>query len=214
MRLVRPDHAAQAPAAETLTLVGHFQSPYVRRVAVSLHLLGIGFTLETREPLAQPEALRSRNPVGRVPALVLPCGDVIIDSAAILDWADEQVGPARALIPPRGAERRRAFRLIALATGAIDRIGAANLERRIRPEPYRWPERITRSLTLGKAAIEACAAEAWPDDAPLDQAAITTACMVAYVRGSAPDCWPEGAYPTLEALGDRCEALDVFAAAR
>jgi glutathione S-transferase len=213
MRMLEPNHPATLPVAGGLTLVGHYASPYVRRVAVSLRLLGFDFALETREPLAQPEALRARNPVGRVPALVLADGEVLIDSAAILDWADEQVGPARALMPTGGAARRRALRLVALATGAIDRIGAANLERRIRPEPYRWPERISRSLTLGRAAIEACAAEAW-DDAPIDQAAITTACMVAYVRTSAPDVWPAGAWPTLEALGERCEALAAFAAAR
>jgi glutathione S-transferase len=213
MRMLDPGHPATMPVAGALTLVGHYASPYVRRVAISLRVLGFEFALETREPMAQPEALRARNPVGRVPALVLPDGEVLIDSAAILDWADEQVGPARALMPAGGAARRRALRLVALATGAIDRIGAANLERRIRPEPYRWPERITRSLTLGQAAIAACAAEPW-DDAPIDQAAITTACMVTYVRGSAADVWPAGAYPTLEALGDRCEAMAAFVQTR
>jgi hypothetical protein len=88
------------------------------------------------------DALRAINPLGRIPSLVLDGGDVLIDSAAILDWLDQTVGPERALVPPAGAERRRALRRIALATGAIDKVGAAAYERMIRPPALRWPEWI------------------------------------------------------------------------
>jgi glutathione S-transferase len=69
--------------------------------------------------------MRATNPLGRIPSLVLDDGEVLIDSAAILDWLDQTVWPERALLPPAAAERRRALRLIKLATGAIDKVGAA-----------------------------------------------------------------------------------------
>ncbi|MFO1072010.1 MAG: glutathione S-transferase N-terminal domain-containing protein [Geminicoccaceae bacterium] len=48
-------------------------------------------------------AMRAHNPLGQVPALVLDCGETLIDSAAILDWLDDKVGPERALVPAHGA---------------------------------------------------------------------------------------------------------------
>jgi glutathione S-transferase len=143
---------------------------------------------------------------------VLDDGAVLIDSAAILDWLDQTVGPERALVPPCGAERRRVLRLIALATGAIDKVGAAAYERLIRPSALRWPEWIERCRTQGAGAIAALAAEPWPEGAPLDQAQITTACMLRYVQLADPDLLPPGRFPTLEALSARCEALPAFQA--
>ncbi len=91
-----------------MILIGHYDSPYVRRAAVALTALGIPFTRNPLSVFSDAEALRRINPLGRVPALVLDDGEVVIDSAAILDYADQIVGPVRALVPPGGRERRRA----------------------------------------------------------------------------------------------------------
>ena len=143
---------------------------------------------------------------------MLDDGEVLIDSAAILDWLDQTVGPERALLPPAGAERRRGLRLIALATGAIDKVGAAAYERLIRPAALRWPEWILRCRTQGAGAIAGLAAEPWSPGKTLDQAEITTACMLRYVTMADPELLPPGRHPTLEALSARCEALPEFEA--
>jgi glutathione S-transferase len=193
-------------------LVGQYDSPYVRRVAVSLRVLGFAYEHDTRSVFADFDSMREVNPLGRIPSLVLESGEVLIDSAAILDSLDQTVGPERALVPPAGAERRRALRLIALATGAIDKIGAAAYERLIRPAALRWPEWTLRCLTQGTGAITALAAEPWPADARLDQAQITAACMIRYVRMADPELLPPGRHPSLDALSERCEALPAFQA--
>ena len=195
-----------------MILVGQYDSPYVRRVAVSLRVLGFEYEHDTRSVFADFDAMREVNPLGRIPSLVLDDGEVLIDSAAILDWLDQTVGPGRALVPAAGPERRRALRLIALATGAIDKIGAAAYERIIRPSALRWPEWVERCRTQGTGAIVALAAEPWPDGAPLDQAQITTACMVRYVRMADPELLAPGRHPTLDAFSERCEALPEFRA--
>ena len=195
-----------------MTLVGQYDSPYVRRVAVSLRILGFAYEHDTRSIFADFDAMRRVNPLGRIPALVLDDGEVLIDSAAILDWLDGTVGPERALIPPSGPERRRALRIIALATGAIDKVGAAAYERLIRPAALRWPEWTLRCRTQGEGAIAALAAEPWPERARLDQAEITTACTIRYVRMADPDLLPPGRFPTLDDLSERCENLPAFQA--
>jgi glutathione S-transferase len=195
-----------------MILVGQYDSPFVRRVAVSLRVLGFEYEHDTRSVFADFDAMRQVNPLGRIPSLVLNDGEVLIDSAAILDWLDGTVGPERALVPPAGAERRRTLKIIALATGAIDKVGAAAYERLIRPAALRWPEWMERCRTQGAGAIAALAAEPWPERARLDQAAITTACTVRYVRMADPDLVPPGRFPTLDALSARCEALPAFQA--
>jgi glutathione S-transferase len=134
-----------------MILVGQYDSPYVRRVAISLRVLGFEYEHDTSSVFADFDAMRQINPLGRIPSLVLQDGEVLIDSAAILDWLDQTVGPELALVAPGGVERRRALRLIALATGAIDKVGAAAYERLIRPAALRWPEWVERCRTQARA---------------------------------------------------------------
>lgn len=195
-----------------MILVGQYDSPYVRRVAVSLRVLGLEYQHDTRSVFGDFDAMRKVNPLGRIPSLVLDGGETLIDSAAILDWLDETVGPERALLPRSGAERRRALRLIALATGAIDKAGAATYERVIRPAAYRFPEWIARCRTQAAGAITALGAEPWTPSGRLDQAEITTACMIRYVRMSDPELLPPGRHRGLDALSDRLEARPEFRA--
>src|SRR5262245_2115320 len=182
-----------------MILVGQYDSPFVRRVAVSLRVLGFAYEHDTRSVFGDFDSMRGTNPLGRIPSLVLDSGDVLIDSAAILDWLDESVGPERALIPASGAARRHALRLVALACGAIDKAGAAAYERIIRPPERRWPEWIARCRTQAEGAIAALAAEDWPDAAPPGQPEITTACMIRYVLMTDPALLPRDRYPALHA---------------
>ncbi|MBV8193198.1 MAG: glutathione S-transferase family protein [Alphaproteobacteria bacterium] len=196
-----------------MILVGQYDSPYTRRVAVSLGLLGFPFEHDARSVFADFDSMRTTNPLGRVPSLVLPDGTTLIDSAAILDWLDQQVGVERALLPPGGPARQQALQRMALATGTIDKVMAAAYERLIRPGAYRWPDWIKRCRTQAEGGLAALAALRWPGDASLGQAWITTACMVGYVRLADPDLLPPGRYPSLDAVSERCEALPAFQAA-
>src|SRR5260221_11615035 len=107
-----------------MILVGQYDSPFVRRVAVSLRVLGFAYEHDTRSVFGDFDSMRRTNPVGRIPSLVLDDGEVLIDSGAILDWLDEAVAPRSALLPPHGPERRPAFQLMALAARALDHADA------------------------------------------------------------------------------------------
>lgn len=197
-----------------MILVGQYDSPYVRRVAISLHVLGIPFDRNPISGFADAEAMRRINPLGRIPSLILDDGEVLIDSAAILDHLDETVGPARALLPPRGPERRRALRTVALATGVVDKSGAITYERTLRPPDKRhepWIERCRTQVLSALAVLEAAQMEL---PAALSQPAITVGCMVGYLRLALPDVFIAGEHPSLEALGDAAEETAAFRAAQ
>jgi glutathione S-transferase len=193
-------------------LVGQYDSPFVRRVAISLRVLGFAYEHDQSSVFADFDAMRRINPLGRIPSLRLDDGEILIDSSAILDWLDQTVGPARALVPAMGRERQRALRLIVAATGAIEKAGTAAYERLIRPANLRWSEWIDRCRTQATGAIEMLSALQWPTTGRLDQAQITTACMIRYVQMSDPALIPAGRYPSLDALSERCEALSEFKA--
>ncbi len=195
-----------------MILVGQYDSPPTRRVAIALMILGIPFEHDTRSIFGDFDALRAINPLGRIPSLVLDDGTALVDSAAILDWIDREVGPARALMPVSGSARTSAMQIVALALGAVEKIGAAAYERLMRPPEYRWPEWIVRCRTQGEGALPVLDRVPWSEK--LDQAQITAACMVGYVRTVDPELISRGKYPSLDALADACEALPEFAATR
>ncbi|HWA31583.1 MAG TPA: glutathione S-transferase family protein [Rhizomicrobium sp.] len=196
-----------------MILVGQYDSPYTRRVAISLMVLGIPYEHDTRSVFGDFDSMRTTNPLGRIPSFILDDGEVLIDSAAILDHLDEMAGLERALLPPSGKARRDALQRIALANGAVDKIGGGvNYERLIRPSRYRWPEWIRRCTTQGLGALAALDALEWPRDG-IDQAQITTACAFDYIQVTAPnDFAPRGRYPRLDALADRLRKRPEFRA--
>jgi len=196
-----------------MILVGQYDSPYVRRVAISLLLLGLPFERDTRSVFADAEAMRRVNPLGRIPSLVLDDGEVLIDSAAILDHIDQTVGPERALVPPSGAARRQALRLIALGSGAVDKAGAIAYERLLRPADkihQPWLERCAEQVTSALQALEAMKASPWFLGDRLMQPDIMIGTMLFYLQLRVPDVFPLQRYPALARFSARCEQEPAF----
>jgi len=196
-----------------MILVGQFDSPLVRRVAISLHLLDLEFRRNPISVFGDADAMRAINPLGRIPSLVLDDGEVLIDSAAILDHLDERAGPARALLPAGGAPRRAALRIVALATGAIDKAGAIVYERTLRPPDKQhlpWQERCSVQLTSALAALEAAVPAGWFGGDRPGQADITAGCALGYLLLRLPEALGRAPYPALERLAAACEGLEAF----
>jgi len=198
-----------------MILVGQYDSPYVRRVAIGLHLLELSFTRNTLSTFGDAEAMRRINPLGRIPSLVLDDGEVLIDSSAILDYLDELVGPARASVPPSGVGRRRALQITALASGTLDKTGAITYERTLRPaekihEP--WIERCRTQVESGLAALEAITGDGWYLGDRVRTPDIMAACLFDYLLARLPEVIPAGTYPHLRGLHARCGELPAFRA--
>lgn len=104
-----------------MNLIGQYDSPFVRRVALALRFYGIPFEHTPWSTFGDAEKIALYNPLMRVPTLVLDDGEVLIESTAILDYLDEISGPSRALIPDCGHVRREVLHICALATGLGDK---------------------------------------------------------------------------------------------
>lgn len=197
-----------------MILIGMFDSPFVRRVAISLRLTGLAFEHRNWSIGRDQEKIREYNPLGRVPTLVLDDGEALFESSAILDWIDEQAGPQRALLPAAGAPRRQALRLMATATGAADKGVSQVYEGAFRPAEKRhepWVARCRGQMEDALAQLDRAAAQAsgdWLLGAHLSQADITVICAWTFLSEALS---LDGTrYPALAALAARGEALPAF----
>jgi glutathione S-transferase len=200
-----------------MILVGQYDSPYVRRVAITLHHHGLAFTRNPISVFADAGDMAKINPLVRIPSLVLDDGEVLIDSAAIIDHLDEVAGPARALTPRSGVERRRVMQLTAAATGAIDKAGAVVYERHFHgPEAVnaQWLARCQGQMIGGLSFLEGQLTATWLALDRFTQADLTAAALLGYLRLRMPEIALDRDYPQLKRLSERCEAMPSFAAAR
>lgn len=200
-----------------MILIGRYLSPFTRRVAVSMRLLGLAYEHRPLATTTDREAIRKINPLARVPALVLDDGEVLIDSAAILDYIDETVGPERALIPPGGSERRQVLRLMAFASGAAEKAVTSVYELTRRPpdKVYApWVDECKKQVAGGLAEIEAACGEGWLVGGCISQADISAVCALEFVRKVVPELVADGRFPRLDALSARAHALPAFAETR
>ena len=203
-----------------MILIGMFDSPFVRRVAVSMNLLDMAFEHRNWSVGKDFEMIRQYNPLGRVPTLVPRGGEALIDSAAILDFLDESAGSERALLPRAGKARREALWILAVATGAAEKGVAQVYETAFRPPEKRhrpWVERCDAQMHAALADLDRRAqarAGQWLIGDGMTQADITTTCVYTYLEDAFAVNGDSTVYPGLAGLAARGEALPEFRSAR
>jgi glutathione S-transferase len=198
-------------------LVGQLDSPYVRRVAVTAKLLGIDFEQRPWSVGADQARLRGVNPVGRVPAWIDEDGEVLVESAQIVEHLDDVAGYGRALMPGDPRERFIVRQWLGLLIGVLDKGIAIVTERIFQPQALQgspWTQRCHEQLHSGLADLEQhCAARGeaeWLVHHRITPADVAFACFLTYLRDALPlDLAP---YPALAARRARIEALPAFAA--
>src|SRR6266481_1592297 len=139
-----------------MILIGQYDSPFVRRVAIALRLYELSFEHRPWSTFGDGEKIAPYNPLRRVPTLVLDGGEALIESTAILDYLDEVVGPEKAMIAARGPERRRGLKICAMATGLGDKAVSLLYERVLRKDHQSkiWVERCAAQISGVLDALE------------------------------------------------------------
>ena len=197
-----------------MILIGQYDSPFVRRVAIALRLYGLAFEHRPWSTFGEGDRIAPFNPLRRVPTLVLDSGEALIESTAILDYLDELVGPEQAMIAERGPQRRHALKICALATGLGDKAVSLVYERVLRKDASKvWVERceaqIGGVLEVLEKARGAISTPYWFGDR-IGHADIAVACVLRFTGEAHPALLGGARYPALTAHAARCEALPVF----
>ena len=195
-------------------LIGQYDSPFVRRVAIALRLYGLPFEHRPWSTFGDADKIAPYNPLRRVPTLVLDGGEALIESTAILDYLDELVGPEKAMIAARGPERRQALKVCALATGLADKAVSLLYERVLRKDQSKlWVERCEAQIGGVLDVLErerAAVATPYWFGARIGHADIAVACVLRLTSEAHPGLFEPERYPALAAHAARCEALPPF----
>jgi glutathione S-transferase len=197
-----------------MILIGQFDSPFVRRVAITMRLYDIAFEHRPWSTFADAAQIAAYNPLRRVPTLLLDDGEVLVDSVTILDHLDETVDPQKALIPTSGPARRQVARIVALATGLADKSVSLLYERLLhQPVSQRWVDRCVEQITSVLDTLDADRANrATPYwfGATIGHADIAIACAIRFTTEAHGPLFATAQWPALASHAERCEALEPF----
>lgn len=191
-----------------MTLIGQYDSPFVRRVGIALTLYDLPFVHETWSAFGEADRIRPFNPLTRVPTLVLDDGESLYDSHMMLDYLDSLVPAARRLFPGTKPARHRALRRAALAQGIGDKAVALFYELRLHDKTSEvFVARCRRQVAEGWALLETLI----PEDVT-GHAEIAAACVWRFVDECHPGLTDRRTLPRLSALSERLEATPAFRA--
>ena len=197
-----------------MILIGQYDSSFVRRVGIAMTLYEIAFEHRPWSVFGDAEKIRLYNPLVRVPTLVLGDGEVLIESASILDHLDNLMPADRRLYPASEPERHRALKVASLAAGVAENAVSLFYELRLHGQASETLVDRRRGQILGAlAALEADRASRSGDywfGPLLGHADITVAASLRHASEAHPGLVRPTEYPALTAHSERMEALPVF----
>jgi len=164
-----------------MTLHWSPKSPYVRKVMVCAHELGLTDKLELVRSVAamlKPNAaIMAVNPLSKIPTLVREDGSVLFDSVVICEYLDALAGGT--LFPRTGEARWQALRWHAFGDGLLDALILWRNEREravpLQPLLDAFERKVRASLALLESEADALMR------APLSIGPITVACALGYL---------------------------------
>jgi len=197
-----------------MQLIGMLDSPYVRRAAISLQLLGLPFEHRSISVFRDFDEFSGFNPVVKAPTLVCDDGGVLMDSTLIIEYAEALAAP-RSLMPSSIAARQRTLRLTGLALAACDKSVQIIYERSLRPVEKQhapWVARVRGQLAAALVALEAELARQPLEctSTGIDQAGVTCAVTWFFLRELLPELANAANHPAMHAHSEQAEQLPAF----
>jgi len=200
-----------------MKLIGMLDSPYVRRVAISLQLLGLRFEHQSLSVFRAFREFQQINPVVKAPTFLCGDGEVLMDSTLILEYAEALARP-RTLMPSDLKVLQPDLRLIGLALAACEKSVQIVYERALRPPEKMhapWVDRVTGQLLAAYGELEHELGRQ-----PLDvsrssirQAGVAVAVAWEFTQQNIPEIVAAARFPRLVGFSSAAEALPEFKAA-
>ncbi len=197
-----------------MILIGQYDSPFVRRVAIAMRLYGFEYEHRAWSVFRDAEKIADYNPLRRVPVLVLDDGEVLVETMCILEALDEMVGHERAMLPHSGPQRRRAMKVCALAGGLTDKAVSLVYEQLVHKRATQsWVARceaqIRGTLNLLEEDRAGHHAAWWMGD-DIAHADLAVAAGLKFLSEVPGNTIQISGWPALARHSETCEAMDVF----
>lgn len=163
-------------------------SPYVRKVMIVAHELGLADRIETLPsaagPVARDATIRAHNPIGQVPTFLTDDGTVLYDSRVICEYLDA-LGDGSMF--GAGQTRWRNLTDAALGDGLLGAALLARYETFLRPEARRWDEWTAGQMEKITDAVDRIETTAGQFGDRVDIGTVTFACGLGYLDFRFPD---------------------------
>jgi glutathione S-transferase len=197
-----------------MILVGQYDSPFVRRIAIALHHYEKPFERKILSTFKDFEEMLRIHPLGTVPSLILDDGEVLFDSRAIIDYLDGIALPERALAPTQEPDRRTVLRIEAIGIGVAEKLHARALEYSRRApgtSDPNWRQRLDQQIASGLDWLERLGSNPWLFGDRFTRADLAVAIAVQYLMRVVPHLYDERRHQGLSRHRGTCEALPCFA---
>ncbi|NRF77393.1 glutathione S-transferase family protein, partial [Citrobacter braakii] len=171
-----------------IKLIGMMDSPYVRRVAISLELYGVEFESHPLSVFSSFDAFSRINPAVKAPTLVLDNGIRLMDSSLILAYFEGLASPARKLLPADPLAQASDLQTLGFILAAGEKAVQNVYEHKLRPAEKQhnpWIERITIQL-LAACREWNTLLENRPAAAVPDQVAVTSTVIWTFIQSMIP----------------------------
>lgn len=133
------------------------RSPYVRKVLITAHEVGLADKIElvasNAHSVERDRTIVAVNPLGQVPTMVLDDGTMLADSGVICAYLND-LGLGD-MFPAEGRERWRALVDQALGDGLMTAALIARYEKAVRPQATFWPEWHDAHLDKMRTTLDA-----------------------------------------------------------
>ena len=184
-------------------------SPFVRKVKLAAHVLGLAGELKLVETntIDANDPIRSVNPLGKIPALQ-DGGTILYDSRVIVEYLDAKAGGGK-LIPAAGAARFETLTWAALMDGIMDAAILIVYEGRMRPEDKYVESFVTYQREKIQRGLEVIAASSpqYRNGAMPNASEIALACVLDYLDFRQPLNWRDHAANLQDWLTDFAAAV-------
>ncbi len=199
-----------------MILVGQYDSPFVRRVAIALNHYGMAFERRVLSTFQDFDEMLAINPLGKVPSLILPEGDHLYDSRAIIEYLESIAPPDRRLTPTDDAPRREMLRVEAVGVGLAEKVYERAIEFSRRSSGTQdpvWIKRLERQIESALLWLETLRHSDWFVGDEMTRADLAIAVAATFLVEKLPQLFDATRFPQLDAHRQRCEALPTFSAA-
>lgn len=192
-----------------MKLIGMLDSPYVRRVAISLELYGVDFVHEPLSVFRTFDEFAQINPVVKAPTLVLDDGTVLMDSSLILEYLETLAPADRKLLPQKPGALARDLHILGLALAACEKSVQIVYEHNLRPAEKLhapWLERVSGQLLAAYGLLD----KQLGDSEALTQASITAAVAWSFSQLTVASVVKADAFLHLQRHAERLEQHPAF----
>ena len=199
-----------------MILIGQYDSPFVRRVAVTLLLYKLNYEHRPWSAIGDADKIAEINPLMRVPTLIAADGTAITDSGTIIQLLDHLAGFG-AFLSRNWPQQGDVLRLTAFATGVAEKGLALLYEKAFHREALpAWHARLEKQVAATLAMLDRERAQSkapWLFGERLSHADIMIGTMFCFLREALPGQFDLDGYKALKKHSKACDALPEFKSA-